>query len=194
MFVANQPVLILTSSVCCKRGWRWRSLTYTRCILTRGSERKPKLDSELLATRTTKVKKNNWFVAESFHVLSKPIESNNFSLSLCGHCGEVGLYLIKFFFSHKNTVRNIQYSHTRLRKSVYLGFFCFASDCLSCSWWDTKAFLSNEQIPDNEKFTIKIEPSSTRPVCNVMCQIQQINLSDKGNQLKQPKDPFTITC
>jgi len=58
---------------------------------------------------------------------------------------------------------------------------------------DMKAFLSNEQIPDNQKFTIKIEPSSTRPVCNVMCQIQQINLSDKEHQLKQPKDPFIIT-
>ena len=57
-----------------------------------------------------------------------------------------------------------------------------------------KGFLSKEQISDNVKFTIKIEqPSSARLVCNVMCQIQQINLNDKGNQLKQPKDPFTIT-
>ena len=67
----KQPVLILTGSVCCKRGWHWRSLTYTCYMLIRGSARKPKLESELLASRTTKVKKNNWFVAESFHVLSK---------------------------------------------------------------------------------------------------------------------------
>ena len=193
MFVANQPVLILTSSVCCKRGWRWRSLSYTCYMLTRGSARKPKLDSELLASRTTKVNKNNWFVAECFHVLFKTHRVEPlFSVPMWPLWR--GWTVFDDFVSHRNTVRNIQCSHTRLRESMYLGFFCFASDCLSCSWWDMKGFLSKEQISDNVKFTIKIEqPSSARLVCNVMCQIQQINLSDKGNQLKQPKDPFTIT-
>ena len=37
-----------------------------------------------------------------------------------------------------------------------------------------KAFLNKEQTPDNEKFTIKeMELSSTSPVWNQMCQIQQ---------------------